>query len=784
MMIPFSLFFSHVVKQLKDFEHQVSFQEKASSIQMLREVIIYHSKKYYEDNDPEISDEEFDNLFHILKNWESEYPELVSFDSPTQKIIRAVSKKLEKVRHRFPMISLGNVFSKEDLVKWEERWKKLIINNEEVIIDNPLPNNEVKLRITSERKENKEDEIQKNNLELKTKNLKQLLPQFKKTDGSLQNTEQPLYIVEPKFDGLGISCVWEDGILNRAVTRGDGEEGENVTNNVRTINNVQSTQADRFIIDNVVGRNPSDLRQEINDEKDVFELRGEIVMRKSDFESLNQTLAEKGEKLFSNPRNAAAGSLRQLDSAVTEERNLSVFFYESPDVMGNYSTLLQFLEQNNISHPPQYYCCNTIEEVYEAIKKIQDSRHSLDYDIDGAVVKINDYALRERIGSTAHHPRWAVAWKFPATQVTTQLLEVEWQVGRTGVLTPVAHLTPVDIDGVTVSRATLHNFDNIEQKDIRTGDTIFLERSGDVIPKIISVVTAKRTGEESIIFAPEKCPVCSSTVIKKEGEVALRCSNPECPEVLKGKLIHFVSKKAMNIQGLGEAVCEDLIEKKLVQNPSDLYTLQPLDLAGLEGFKEKSITNLLSAIERSRTQPFWRVINALGIPLIGVQTAKILAEKYPSFQALQNVSADKFAEMYDVGEKTGEEVVRFFESSDNQVMIQNLEKKLQITNYELQTEKNERRGVFTGKNFVITGTLNNFSRDIAGEKIETHGGRVSSSLSKKTDFLLCGEKAGSKKQKAIDLGVKILTEDEFLKMIGEEGEAGEVEQKTEIISLF
>ena len=681
------------------FQSQTSNKQIASSIEELRSTIVYHSKKYYDHNDPEISDTEFDQLFLLLKKWEEQFPNFITKDSPTQKIVYAVSEKLEKVPHLVPMISLGNVFNREELEKWEERWKKLVGD-----------------------------------------------------DQSKTNTKEVLYIVEPKFDGLGISCIWEHGVFDRAVTRGDGEEGENVTENVKTISEI-----------------PRAIPLKNND--NIFELRGEIVMKKSEFERLNTQLQKEEKKQFSNPRNAAAGSLRQLDANITAKRKLSVFFYETPvlknntqSVLKNYSESLSFLEQNIIPHPPVYYACNTIQEVEDAIQKIYESRNTLDYDIDGAVVKINNYNLREQIGSTGHHPRWATAWKFPATQVTTQVEHVEWQVGRTGVLTPVAHLFPVNIDGVMVSRATLHNFDNIIQKDIRLGDTVFLERSGDVIPKITSVITAKRTGDEHVIVQPAECPICSHSVIEIPDEVALRCVNPACPHILKGQLIHFASKKCMNIVGLGNRVAEEIIDKKIIENISDIYTLTFQDLEKIEGFKDKSITNLLAAIEKSTSQPFWRVINALGIPLIGEKTAKILANKYLNFTKLSAVSTEEFADIYDIGEKTGEEIVKFFSNNQNKKIVEKLTRYLKYSQY--NTINQNYSSVLEGKNFVITGKFISFSRDELSEKIEQCGGKVLSALSKKTDYLVAGEKPGSKRNKAQDLNISILGEEEFLYLIG------------------
>jgi DNA ligase (NAD+) len=658
----------------------------------LRSVIAHHSDLYYGKDAPEISDKNFDTLFLLLKKWEQLFPEYIVSNSPTQKLVYKVASKLQKSKHFVPMISLDNAFSEQELQDWEERFVKI---------------------------------LEKNNPEiLKEKNYE--------------------FVVEPKFDGLGISCIYEYGKFVRAVTRGDGEEGEDVSENMKTIPELP-------------------LFLPALESQKIFEIRGEVLMKKSDFLDLNTKAEKSGEKIFSNTRNAAAGSLRQLDAQITAQRKLTVFFYETP--LGEnkveqkkYSETLQLFDQQNIPHSPEYFVCQNISEVFSAIKNIGRIKEDLDFDIDGAVVKVNTYALREKIGSTGHHPRWAIAWKFPSTEVITKLLEVEWQVGRTGVLTPVAHLEPITIDGVVVSRATLHNADNIEEKDIRIGDEVLLIRSGEVIPKILSV--EKRGTHSQKINIPKFCPVCQNPTEKIDDEVALRCSNPECPKVLVGGLQHFASKKAMNIQGLGKEIAEEIVEKKLITHFSDLYFLQKEDFFRLENFKEKSAENLFQAIESSKSQPLWRLINAFGIHLIGEKTAKSLAKHFPSLQELSSASVEDLAGIYDMGEKSAEKVVEFFAYHPN--MIRVFEDLGFGKNKSFGNEKENQ--IFLEKSFVFTGKLQKFSRNEAAELVEKLGGTVLSSVSKNLDFLVCGEKAGSKKTKAESLGVKTISEDEFLAM--------------------
>ncbi|HIQ56468.1 TPA: NAD-dependent DNA ligase LigA [Candidatus Gracilibacteria bacterium] len=697
------------------------FQKNKNITQQISELkkqILYYQKEYYENNTSKISDTEFDALFHELKNLEKQYPKYLTNDSPTQKIYTTQQIALIKSKHLVPMISLENAFQNSDLFDWEERFLKIL----------------------------------------------------EKQEITFPKNAEPKYIVEPKFDGLGISCVYENGKFARAVTRGNGEEGETVSQNVQTITDYKA--------------NISKISEDNN--FDIFEIRGEIVMKKSVFTELNVSLEKEGKKTFSTPRNAAAGSLRQLDSNITRERKLSIFFYETPLTTAHsqfktYSNTLKFFDEQNISYCKDYYACNSITEVISAIKNIADMRENFDFDIDGAVIKVNNYKLREKIGVTGHHPRWAIAWKFPAIQVQTILESIEWQVGRTGVLTPVAYLKDVMIDGVKINRATLHNADYIEEKKLNIGDTILLERSGDVIPKILKSITTENkennTGKEikSEILIPNFCPVCESPTVKKTEEVALRCSNSNCPQILKGKLEHFVSKKCLNIKGLGTEVCDDLIEKKLIIHFADfskIYTFTEKDWSEIKNFKLKSIKNVQSALEKSKTQPFWRIIHAMGISGVGEKTSKTIATHYENFLAFSHISErslENLQNIEDIGEKTAQEIINFVENAEHQNLFIQLENIFQ-TNIQKSTINNNDSHIFSSllenKKFVITGSFENYSRDSLKEIIENNGGSCMSAVSKKTDFVLAGEKAGSKKTKAEDLGVEILELQQFLELVG------------------
>ena len=554
----------------------------------------------------------------------------------------------------------------------------------------------------------------------------------------------PEYVVEMKIDGLSVSLEYENGEFVRGSTRGDGIVGEDVTENLKTIKAI-----------------PLRLTEHVP----YLEVRGEVYMPVSSFIELNQKREELEQSLFANPRNAAAGSLRQLNSKVTAERNLSIFIFNIQQITGkkfsNHKESLDYLKQLGFKVSPTYESFNTINEAYAQIQKIGEMRGELGFDIDGAVIKINDFVQRNSLGSTSKAPRWAIAYKYPAEQKQTKLLDITIQVGRTGVLTPTAELEPVKIAGSTVSRATLHNIDNITNKDIRIGDTVIIQKAGDIIPEVVEVVKEKRTGNETPYTMPDKCPVCGTHVVREADEAATRCINPECPAQKIRNIIHFASKDAMDIDGLGPAIIEQLAELELIKSPADLYYLKYEDLVDIDRMGVKSANNLIKAIDNSKNAGLDRVIFALGIRNIGSKAGKILAERFGDIDSLSDASEETLTKIGDIGPIMAKSIVNFFSSTGSIDIIQ----KLRFAGVDLTYTKQTSDNRFDGKTFVLTGTLPTYSRDEASEIIERFGGKTSSSVSKKTDYVLAGEKAGSKLTKAQSLGISIISEDEFADMI-------------------
>jgi len=554
------------------------------------------------------------------------------------------------------------------------------------------------------------------------------------------------YVAELKIDGVSIALVYENGVLASAATRGDGRVGEDVTANVRAIKSI-----------------PLKLNRQIS----RLEVRGEIYMPKKEFLRLNQEKEEKGEKVFANPRNAAAGSLRQLDPAVTAKRALAGFVYDILHIEGasvdSHIQALEFLRDQGLPVNPEFRFCPDIDAVYEYSQEYYRKRHELSYEIDGIVVKLNSLAARQKLGATAKSPRWAVAYKFPAEEKETRLLDVEINVGRTGVIVPTALLEPVTLAGTTVSRASMHNFDLVKEKDIRIGDTVLVHKAGDIIPEIIGPVVEKRTGQEREIAPPEKCPACDSRVVRFGGEVAYRCENINCPARLKESLIFYASREAMDIDGMGPALIEQLVEKKLVSKIDDLYFLEEGEIAGLERMGPKSASNLITAIEESKSRPLYRLITALGIRHVGARTARILTEYFHDIDDFYKVKADDLTRIPEIGPKMAESIIRFFAEPHNIEMIERL-KAAGVNTKEVP--KGAKEQILGEKTFVITGTLKSMTRAEAREKIERLGGKVTESVSKKTDYVVRGEKPGSKYDKAVQLGINILDEDDFLEMIG------------------
>lgn len=664
----------------------MTLEQAEDRINELKPKIEYYTRKYYEDEQV-ISDFEFDMLMKELKQLEADYPELITPDSPTQKVgTSPIKKGFKKVTHRVPLQSLQDVFSFEEVREFDTRMQKL---------------------------------ASEYNLPLD-------------------------YVVETKIDGLSTALEYKDGIFIRGATRGNGTVGEDVTENLKTVRTI-----------------PHKLKEPIN-----ITVRGEIFIGKKEFDELNESRLADEEERFANARNAAAGSLRQLDSKITAGRPLDIYIFniqeiENKEIMTHYEGL-KYLQELGFNVNPVRILCKNIDEVLEAIKKIGEDRENLSFGIDGAVVKVNNLELREKIGTTFKTPKWAVAYKYPPEKKETKVIDIICQVGRTGAITPMAILDTVNVAGSNISKTTLHNEDFIKEKDIRIGDTVVIQKAGDVIPEIVEVVKSKRTGEEKIFKMPRTCPVCGAQAVREEGEAVVRCIGIECPAKLYRSIIHFASKEAMDIKGLGDAIIEELIERKLISNISDLYNLTLEDIATLKKNGKKFAQNLINSIEESKNRELHRVITSLGIRHVGVKLAKSLAKEYKSMDNLIEASLEELESKQDVGEITAESIYNFFKQGQSIDLINKLKQAgVNMTlKQELGTDNR-----FEGKVFVLTGSLEKYSRDEASQVIEKLGGKTSSSVSKKTDYVLAGEDAGSKLKKAQELGVKIITEIEFDKMI-------------------
>jgi DNA ligase (NAD+) len=661
-----------------------SLKQTAQKIQKLRTGIKYHEKKYYVDNDPQISDYEFDMLIKELGKLEKQFPELITPESPTQRVGEQPITGFASIEHRTPMLSMDNCYNIEELREFEERIKRIIPG----------------------------DKIE--------------------------------YVAELKIDGLGISTIYRDGKYFQAVSRGDGFRGDDVSLNVKTIRSFPLI---------------------INDPSEI-EVRGEVYLPFKSFQKINEERSKIEEPLFANPRNAAAGSLRLLNPKEVASRHLDVFLYsifiEGKEQASQWKNLKALRELGFKTNPSSRRCSN-LEEVISFWEEWREKRESLDYDVDGVVVKVDSTEQQKLLGSTAKFPRWSISFKFPARQATTKIKDIVVQIGRTGALTPVAILEPVKLSGITISRSTLHNEDEIKRKDIRVGDYVLIERSGDVIPKVISVMKEKRTGKEKKFAFPSNCPVCHSSTFRPEGEAISRCENPSCPAKLKKSLLHFASRRAMNIEGLGIAVVDQLLEKKLVRNISDLYSLNFEDLANLERMGPKSSQNSLDEIEKSKQRDVSRLIYALGIRYVGERTAQALADYFKGIDSLAKVSLDELIQIEDVGPKVGESIVFFFKQPENIELINKL--KEAGLNFSSIKEKRKSERPLAGQIFVLTGKLSDLSREEATEIIESLGGTVSSSISSKTTYVVVGDSAGSKLKRALKLGIPTLEEKEFLKLI-------------------
>jgi DNA ligase (NAD+) len=667
-------------------------------IESLREEINKHNYNYYILTKPVISDEEFDKLLKELEKLESEHPELITPDSPTQRVGSDLTKEFKPAEHKIPMLSLSNTYSEDELYDFDRRVK----------------------------------------------------------DG-LSSDEKVDYVVELKIDGASVSINYVNGVLKKAATRGDGTVGEEITNNVRTIKSVPlKIQKDKAI------------PYKLND----FEVRGEVFMNIKDFEKLNKERAKEGEKTFANPRNSTAGTLKLQDPKIVAKRPLNTFLYNliSPrDELKSQEENLSIIKKLGFKVNPNYRKCSSIEEVIKVCHEFEKLREKLEYEIDGAVIKVNSIKQQNQLGSIAKAPRWAVAFKFKSKQATTVINDIVWQVGRTGAITPVAELEPVFLAGSTISRATLHNFDEIQRKDIRVGDTVIIEKGGDVIPKVVEVKLSKRSRSSKKTKPPEKCPACNSKLFKPEGEVAYYCENTECPDQIKGRIEHFASRGAMDIEGLGESLIDLFVEKGFLKTYSDIYKLidRKSELVSIERLGEKSVTNLLKSIEKSKERPFDKVLFAMGIRYVGSGAAKKLASHFNNIDALIKASEEEITEVYEIGESISKSVKKFFNDTHNRKILDELKKVGLKFSFVDRKDSVLKDNFFKGKNFVLTGTLSDYSREEAGEIITNFGGNVTSSVSSKTDYVLAGEKAGSKLDKAKSLGIKIISESDLNEKIDE-----------------
>ncbi len=663
--------------------------EAKKRIDELTGLLNYHNQKYYVEDNPEISDMEYDKLLRELEDLEKEYPEYASELSPTKRVGGAVLSEFEQVVHDVPMESLQDAFNEEEIYDFDKRVKN--------------------------------------------------------------NLNPSGYVVEHKIDGLSVSLEYRNGEFVRGSTRGNGLVGEDVTENLKTVKSI-----------------PMKLKDKIP----FLEVRGEVFISKDNFSKINQLREAKEESLFANPRNAAAGSLRQLDSKIAAERRMDIFVFNIQQVEGieitNHLSGLRFLREQGFKVIPDFTLYKTIKEAYKRVLEIGEERGSLYYDIDGAVIKVNEFSERRELGSTSKFPKWAIAYKFPAEQKETKIEDIVVQVGRTGAVTPLAILTPVHVAGTTVSRATLHNYDYIVEKDIKINDTVVVQKAGDIIPEIVKVCKEKRDGSEREFKMPEFCGECGAKIVREEGEAAYRCTGMNCPAQRLRHIIHFVSRPAMDIDGIGPSIIEQMLDRGLIETAADLYSLNHADIADMDKMGEKSAQNLMDSLEKSKSNPLYRVINGLGIRHIGEKGAKILAHKYKSLDNLRSAPREELTGIPEIGGIIAESITDFFAEEQNIIFIEKL-KEAGVSLEDKESEENMPQ-IFEGKTFVLTGTLPTYTRGEASEIIEKLGGKTSSSVSKKTSFVLAGDEAGSKLEKAQNLGITIISEDEFIKMVNGDDE--------------
>ena len=683
-------------KQNINNEKNINFSKIQEKYKKLRNEIEYHNNLYYNEDNPIISDMEYDALMRELKQLEQEYPELLenSENSPTKKIGGTASEKFSKVRHRTPMLSLSNTYNISEIEDFDKRVKKIIMS-----------------------------EIDENN------------------DEDLE------YILELKLDGLSISLIYENGEFVQAVTRGDGQVGEDVTENIKEISSI-----------------PKKLKEPVS-----LEVRGEIILPISNFNRINQEREDDGEDVFANPRNAASGTIRQLDKTIVADRGLDCYLYYLVNAenygINTHLESIEYIKNLGFQTTGVFEKYTDFTELEKSIDKWHDKRKTLDYETDGLVIKVNNFALYETLGYTTKSPRWAIAYKFPAEQVKTKLLDVTFQVGRTGVITPVAELEAVNLSGSVVKRASLHNFDEIRRKDIKIGDNVIVEKAAEIIPQVVNVVFDDRTGKEIEIQEPTNCPVCNSELAHEEGLVALKCHNPLCPEKVKRQIAYFVSRDAMNISGLGDKIVEKFIELGKIKTIVDIYSLEKYreELENLEKMGQKSVDNLINSIESSKTRDFSKVLYALGIPFVGKFNANLLTKTFKNIENLKNQSIENLLAVKGIGDKVAVAVNTFLNDENNWKIITDLKNiGLQFAVDETNSEEIADNPI-KDKNFLATGKLQKYKRNDIKDIILSKGGNYLSAVSKNLDFLIAGEKAGSKLEKAEKLGIRVLTEEDFEK---------------------
>ncbi len=667
----------------------VTHEEAKKRLEELRKILRHHSYLYYVLNKPEISDYEYDKLFQELLALERKFPDLITPDSPSQRVGAPPLKEFKTVYHKIPMLSLGNAFDETDLREFDRRVKR---------------------------------------------------------EAGVDTVE---YVTELKMDGLAVSVRYEKGILVQGATRGDGIRGEDVTPNVKTIKNVP-------------------LKLFGDEIPDVIEVRGEVIMFKKDFEELNEERKKKGEPLFANPRNAAAGSLRQLDSRITAKRKLHMIAYGIGEVVGKefkkHFEVLKFLEKIGFTISPEAAVCPDIEEAIRRCNYYTAHRDEYPFGADGVVIKVNDLKLQEKLGATSHEPRWAIAFKFPPEEAETVVRDIIVQVGRTGTLTPVAIFDPVELEGSVVSRATLHNEDQVKRLDIRIGDHIIVRKAGSVIPEVVRVLKEKRTGKEIPFKMPDRCPVCGGPVVRLPGEVAVRCINASCPAQVKERIVHFVSREAMDIDSLGEKIINQMVDKGLIKDYADLYYLKKDDLLKLERMGEKLAEKIINNIEGSKNRPLANLIYALGIFGVGKHTAELLANKFSSIDALIKANEEEISEIEGIGPVTAKSIKDFFSSEQNLKVIEKL-KKAGVKTEEERKEKKAENLPLKGEKIVFTGALDSMSRSEAKEIVRSLGAETPDTVSKKTTLVVVGKDPGSKYEKAQKLGIKTINEEEFLELL-------------------